>query len=59
MPFAVSVVSAEDPGLIAVPEAKLAVGEFRDVEAALARKVVRGRFHAAQFVTLHKPATPP
>ncbi|MFF4409948.1 hypothetical protein [Streptomyces sp. NPDC001404] len=59
LPFAVKVVSSEDPGRIAVPEAALAVGEFFDVEAKLARKTVKGRFSAAQFVTLRNAGNAP
>lgn len=52
LPFGVKVVSAENRELTAMPEAELAVGEFRDVEAKLARRRVKGRLGAAEFVTL-------
>ncbi|MEV0322998.1 hypothetical protein ACIBKX_32990 [Streptomyces sp. NPDC050658] len=53
LPFGVKVVSAENRELTAVPEAELSVGEFWDLDAGLARKTVKGRIGAAQFVTLH------
>lgn len=52
LPFGVKVVSAECSELTAVPEAEVAVGEFWEVEARLARSTVKGRLGAAEFITL-------
>lgn len=53
LPFGIKVVSAERRELTAVPEAEVAVGEFWEVDARLARSTVKGRFEASQFITLH------
>ncbi|MEC4017982.1 COG1470 family protein [Streptomyces sp. H27-D2] len=50
--FAVKVVSAENPTQVAIPEAEIDVGEFRDIEAELTRPQAGGRFSGSNLITL-------
>ncbi|MFI1166312.1 hypothetical protein ACH4UM_22590 [Streptomyces sp. NPDC020801] len=52
MVFAVHVASVQDPSLVAVPEAEIDIGAFRDVEAELARPQTAGRLFGSNLITL-------
>ncbi|MFF4606426.1 hypothetical protein ACFY12_27310 [Streptomyces sp. NPDC001339] len=50
--FAVRVASAQDPAQVAVPEAEITIGAFREVEPELTRARLGGRFFGSNLVTL-------
>ncbi|MCL6302593.1 COG1470 family protein [Streptomyces kronopolitis] len=50
--FAVRVASVHEPFPVAVPEAEITVGSFRDIDAELSRSLVAGRLFGSNLITL-------